>query len=141
MSFIWPWMLLSLLFIPLVIAVYLRLLTRQRAAAAALGPLGLVQSSAGRKPGLSRHFPPALFLLGLTFLLTGLARPEMFVKLPHVGGTVILAFDVSNSMLAEDLTPTRIEAAKAAARTFVENQPGAIEIGVVAFGSGGLVVQ
>jgi len=134
-------MLLSLLFIPLAVGFYLRLLTRQRSAAAALGPLGLVQSSAGRKPGIYRHLPPALFLLGLTFLLTGLARPETFVKLPHVGGTVILAFDVSNSMLAEDLTPTRIEAAKAAARTFVENQPGAIEIGVVAFGSGGLVVQ
>ena len=90
---------------------------------------------------MSRHLPPTLFLLGLIFLLVGLARPETFVNLPRVGGTVILAFDVSNSMSADDLEPTRIEAAKSAARTFVENQPGTIEIGVVAFGSGGLVVQ
>ncbi len=141
MSFIWPWMLLSFLFIPLAFVIYFRLLTQQRAARAALGPMGLVQSSTGRKPGRYRHFPAALFLLGLSILLIGLARPETFVKLPHVGGTVILAFDVSNSMLAEDLAPTRIEAAKSAARSFVENQPGPIEIGVVAFGSGGLVVQ
>ncbi len=134
-------MLLSLLLVPLAIGFYLRLFRRRRSAAAALGPLGLVQSRTGRYPGLSRHLPPALFLIGLTILLAGLARPEMFVNLPRVGGTVILAFDVSNSMLADDLEPTRIEAAKSAARAFVENQPDTIEIGVVAFGSGGLVVQ
>jgi len=54
---------------------------------------------------------------------------------------VILAFDISNSMNADDLEPTRIEAAKAAARTFVENQPRTVQIGVVAFSNGGLVVQ
>jgi Ca-activated chloride channel family protein len=71
----------------------------------------------------------------------GLARPEMIVRLPRVEGTVILAFDVSRSMAADDLEPTRIEAAKAAARKFVENQPSTIRIGVVAFSNGGLVVQ
>jgi Ca-activated chloride channel family protein len=81
------------------------------------------------------------FVLGLTLLLFGLARPEMLVDLPRIEGTVILAFDVSNSMAADDLEPTRIEAAKAAARAFVENQPPTILIGVVAFSNGGLVVQ
>jgi Ca-activated chloride channel family protein len=81
------------------------------------------------------------FMLGLTLLLFGLARPEMLVDLPRIEGTVILAFDVSNSMAADDLEPTRIEAAKAAARAFVENQPPTILIGVVAFSNGGLVVQ
>jgi Ca-activated chloride channel family protein len=80
-------------------------------------------------------------LLGLVLIIIGLARPEMAVSLPRVEGTVILAFDVSNSMLADDLVPTRIEAAKAAARTFVENQPGTVLVGVVAFSNGGLVVQ
>jgi Ca-activated chloride channel family protein len=65
----------------------------------------------------------------------------MFIVLPRVEGTVILAFDVSNSMLADDLDPTRLEAAKAVARTFIENQPSTILIGVVAFSNGGLVVQ
>ncbi len=91
--------------------------------------------------GRQRHIPPLIFLLGLTLLLFGLARPEMFVDLPRMEGTVILAFDVSSSMTADDLEPTRMEAAKAAARTFVENQPSTVQIGVVAFSNGGLVVQ
>jgi len=65
----------------------------------------------------------------------------MLVNLPRVKGTVILAFDVSNSMAADDLEPTRMEAAKTAARSFVENQPSTVDIGVVAFSNGGLVVQ
>jgi Ca-activated chloride channel family protein len=101
----------------------------------------MVQNSSGGEIGKHRHVPPAFFMLGLTLLLIGLARPEMIVNLPRVEGTAILAFDISNSMMADDLEPTRIEAAKAAARTFVENQPSTILIGVVAFSNGGLVVQ
>lgn len=137
MTFIWPGMLLTLSLIPLFVVGYVRLLRRRRQAAANLGPLGVVQNDPGRK----RHIPPICFLLGLTFLFFGLARPQMFVDLPRVEGTVILAFDVSNSMNADDLEPTRMEAAKVAARTFVENQPSTIDIGVVAFSNGGLVVQ
>lgn len=141
MSFIWPFMLLSLLLVPLLVWLYFRLLQRRRGAAADLGPLGMVQSSSGGEIGKHRHVPSAFFMLGLTLLLIGLARPEMIVNLPRVEGTAILAFDISNSMMADDLEPTRIEAAKAAARTFVENQPPTILIGVVAFSNGGLVVQ
>ncbi len=137
MTFIWPWMLLTLLLIPQFVVGYVRLLRRRQRAAANLGPLGVVQSNLGKK----RHVPPIFFLLGLTFLFFGLSRPQMFVDLPRVEGTVILAFDVSNSMNADDLEPTRMEAAKVAARTFVENQPSTIDIGVVAFSNGGLVVQ
>lgn len=141
MSFIWPWMLLSLLLVPLLIGGYLRLSRSRQAARADLGPLGLVQNTSGRELGRRRHFPAMLFLIGLMLLFVGLARPEMLVDLPSVEGTVILAFDVSNSMAAEDLEPSRMEAAKAAARTFIENQPSTIQIGVVAFSNGGLVVQ
>lgn len=141
MSFIWPWMLVSLLLVPFLIGFYLRLLRRRQQAAAELGPLGLVQSSSGRELGWRRHIPPLFFLVGLIFLLIGLARPEMSITLPRIEGTVILAFDVSDSMTAEDLEPSRIDAAKEAARIFVENQPSTIKIGVVAFSNGGLVVQ
>ena len=134
-------MLLSLVLIPLLVGLYFRLQSRRRLAAASLGPLGQAQSGSGATLGKRRHVPPAFFMLGLSFLLLGLARPEMVVDLPHVEGTVILAFDISNSMIADDLEPTRIDAAKAAAHTFVENQPQTIEIGVVAFSNGGLVVQ
>jgi len=141
MSFIWPWMLLTLLLVPLLIGLYLRLLTRRRQVTAVLGSMGMVSSSSGGDVGLRRHIPPILFLIALTFLFIGLARPELFVNLPRVQGTVILAFDVSNSMAADDLEPTRIDAAKTAARLFVEDQPETVDIGVVAFSNGGLVVQ
>ncbi len=137
MTVLWPWMLLSLLLVPLLVGLYLWLLRRRRQAAADLGPLGLEQS----RPGRRRHAPPAFYLLGLTFVLLALARPEMPVTLPRVEGTVVLAFDVSNSMLADDIEPTRIEAAREAARVFVESQPSTVQIGVVAFGNGGLIIQ
>ena len=141
MSFIWPLMLLSLLLLPVLAASYLRLVRRQEQARAELGPLGLLEGGSGARVRTRRHIPPGIMLLGLSVLLVGMARPETTLNLPHVEGTVILAFDVSNSMLAEDFEPTRMEAAKAAARAFVENQPPGILIGVVAFSGGGLVVQ
>ena len=141
MSFLWPWSFLCLLLLPLLILYYRRLLAQRRQTAVTLGTLGIVQNRAGQELGRLRHIPPAIFLLGLLLIIIGLARPEMAVSLPRVEGTVILAFDVSNSMLAGDLEPTRIEAAKAAARTFVENQPATVLVGVVAFSNGGLVVQ
>jgi Ca-activated chloride channel family protein len=140
MSFIWPWMLITLLLIPAFAGAYIGLLRRRRAVTD-LGPLGVVQDGAGRSAARQRHIPASLYLAGLMLLLFGLSRPEMFVDLPRVEGTVILAFDVSNSMTADDLEPTRMEAAKTAARTFVENQPPGIRIGVVAFSNGGLIVQ
>jgi Ca-activated chloride channel family protein len=82
-----------------------------------------------------------VFLTAVAVLLVGFARPEVVIGLPRTEGTVILAFDVSNSMLADDLSPTRIEAAKQAARSFVDVQPSTIRIGVVAFSDGGLVTQ
>ncbi len=141
MTFIWPWMLISLLFVPLFVWAYFRLLEKRKKATTGLGPLGVVHNEAGKASGRRRHILLVIFLIGLTLLLFGLARPEMFVELPRIEGTVILAFDVSNSMKADDFEPTRIEAAKAAAQAFVEHQPSTIKIGVVAFSNGGLVVQ
>jgi Ca-activated chloride channel family protein len=141
MSFIWPWMLITLLLVPLFIGVYFRLLRKRRQAAVDLGPLSLVQDHSGRNLSRQRHIPAMFSLVGLALLFFGLARPEMFVDLPRVEGTVILVFDVSNSMTADDLEPTRIEAAKAAGRVFVQNQPNTIRVGVVAFSNGGLVIQ
>ena len=133
MTFIWPLMLFSLLLVPLLVYLYLRLLRRQRQSAVDLGPLGVIQNQSGKELGVRRHIPPAVFLGGLTLLLVALARPEVTVTLPRVEGTVVLAIDVSGSMNADDLEPTRMEAAKVAARTFVENQPRTVLLGVVAF--------
>jgi Ca-activated chloride channel homolog len=141
MSFIWPAMLVLLLAIPLGVALYLRLQRRRQRLIASYGSLGLMQGALGRPLGARRHIPPALFLAGLMFLLVGLARPQAVVSLPRAEGTVILAFDVSGSMAAEDLKPTRMEAAKTVAREFVQRQPRTIQMGVVAFSESGLMVQ
>lgn len=141
MTFIWPWMLISLGLVPLLAAGYFRLSKVHQGSAQELGPLGIARDRAGRTSGRRRHLPAMLFMLGLALLLLTLARPEMPVELPRISGTVILGFDVSSSMAADDLTPTRMDAAKNAARIFVENQPSTVQIGVVAFSNGGLVVQ
>ena len=141
MSFIWPGMLVLLLAAPLLVAAYLALVRRRAQRAAALAEQGFVPTTSARRRRRLLHVPFAFFLIGLVLLLVAFARPEMALSLPRQEGTVILTFDVSNSMRAEDLQPTRIDAAKAAARTFVEAQPETIEIGVVAFSDGGLVIQ
>ena len=87
-----------------------------------------------------RHVPFALFAAALALVCFALARPTMSFALPQREGTVILAFDVSNSMRAKDLEPNRIDAAKSAATTFVERQPSSIRIGVVAFGDSAVTV-
>jgi Ca-activated chloride channel family protein len=141
MSFIWPAMLLLLALLPVFVVLYLRMQRRRRQLAASYGSLGQWQGAGGRGLGTRRHLPPAFFLLSLTILILALARPQTVVSLPRIEGTVILAFDVSGSMAADDITPTRMEAAKAAARVFVENQPPSVLIGVVAFSDSGFSVQ
>jgi Ca-activated chloride channel homolog len=141
MSFLWPWMLLSVLLVPLAGLLYWQLYRQRQRDAANLGSLGLVQDSKARPLGWRRHLPALFYLLGLGLLSLAIARPEMVISLPRIEGTVILAFDVSASMAADDMKPSRIEAAKVAAKAFIENQPPNIKIGVVAFSDGGLVVQ
>ena len=141
MSFIWPVMLLLLLLIPLCAMLYMRMQRRRQRAAANYGSFGLGQQATGRRLGKRRHIPVTLFLVGLAILVVALARPQTVVSLPRIEGTVILAFDVSGSMAADDLKPTRMEAAKAAARDFVAQQPPNVQIGVVSFSDNGFAVQ
>jgi Ca-activated chloride channel family protein len=145
MSFIWPAMLLLLVAIPLGVLGYLRLEQGRRQRAVATGfPIGMPEGGADRsvRPSrLRRSIPAALVVAGLAILAIGLARPQAVVGVPRVEGTVVLAFDVSGSMAAKDLDPTRMEAAKAAARKFVEKQPPSVLVGVVAFSDSGFSTQ
>jgi Ca-activated chloride channel family protein len=77
----------------------------------------------------------------LAVMLLALTRPTAAIAEPRREGTVILAFDVSTSMGAEDVKPTRLDSAKAAAKGFVEKQPATVKIGVVAFGGNGIIAQ
>ncbi len=143
MSFIWPPMLLLVLAVPLGVLLYLVLERRRRRRVVAFGavPVAARHDVATRPHGLRRRIPAALILAGLTILVVALARPQSVVSVPRIEGTVILSFDVSGSMAAVDLEPTRMEAAKAAAREFVERQPSSVLIGVVAFSDSGFAIQ
>ena len=139
LTFAWPWMLVALAAVPLVVLWY-----RGCSGAAPPGAPSWPRSAWSARPPSPAGGAPcrlALLLGALVLLLAALARPEIGVPLPRREGTVMLAFDVSSSMTATDLTPTRMDAAKAAARTVVERQPPTVRIGVVAFGSSGLVTQ
>jgi Ca-activated chloride channel family protein len=139
MTFAWPWLLLSLAAIPVLWVAYRRLLRRRAARREELAALGLVATGPGA--GRRAHLAPVLFLGALALLLVALARPQATVAEPRRGGTVVLAFDVSSSMAAKDVQPSRMAAAKAAARAFVDKQPATIRLAVVAFGQSGVIAQ
>ena len=141
MSFIWSDLLIFLVLIPLLFVIYFRVQRRRRQAAAHFGSLGLLRNARGKGPGKTRHIPVILLLAGIAVLILSAARPQASVSLPRLEGTVILSFDVSGSMAAEDMQPSRMEAAKTAASEFVSKQPSGVSIGVVAFSDGGLTVQ
>ena len=141
MHFVWPQLLALLIVVPILVVVYARLMKRRAARLAELAAKGFSPNAAALKLGKRRHIPFAFFLLGLTMLVGSLARPQTTVSIPKREGTIILAFDVSNSMRADDLKPTRMEAAKVAARAFIAKQPSNIKLGVVALSDGSLITQ
>jgi Ca-activated chloride channel family protein len=112
-----------------------------RRRSAALRDRGFGLTAGSRQVALRRHLPYALFLAAVPLLLLGVARPQAQIAVPHIAGTVILVFDVSKSMTADDVKPTRLAAAQAAAANFVQAQPSTVDIGVVIFGQDGLTTQ
>jgi Ca-activated chloride channel homolog len=140
MSFLLPQALLTLLLIPLGVLAWVGMGRHRRNQAAAAGGLGFAAGAPVRHRVRDR-VPAALFLTGFIVLCIGLARPQAVLSLPHQEGTVILAFDVSASMAADDLTPTRMDAAKQTARDFIAKEPPGVVIGIVAFTDSGLSVQ
>lgn len=141
MSFIWIEMLWLLLLVPLLIVLYIIAQRRRQKYAVRYASLSLVKEALGRGPGIRRHIPPIVFLIGLTVLLIALARPQATILTPSMQGTVILTLDVSGSMQADDTKPNRMEAAKNAARAFVEKQPASVRVGIVAFSDNAAIVQ
>lgn len=141
MTFQWPFMLPLLVLVPLLLAGYIVMQRRRRRFALRYASVSLLREAVGPGPGFRRHVPPALFLASVAVMIFALARPQAEVEVPSFDGTVVLAIDVSGSMTATDLTPDRLEAAKAAARDFVNQQPGDVRIGVVAFSGFAALVQ
>jgi Ca-activated chloride channel homolog len=133
MTFLAPALLLGLLLVPLLAALYVWAQRRRSRYAVRFTNLDLLANIAPRRPGWRRHLPVALYLLAVATLAVGLARPTMVVPTPRDDATVILAIDVSGSMKAEDVAPSRLAAARAAAQDFVDGLPASVRVGVVAF--------
>lgn len=114
---------------------------RRPAAALRFSELDLLASVLPRSAAWKRHVPAVLVLLGLVALTTAVARPTAEVAVPQDRATVVVALDVSLSMLAEDVSPDRITAAKRSAAEFVDGLPDDFDVGLVAFsGRAGVVV-
>jgi Ca-activated chloride channel family protein len=133
-------MLLSVALVPLGVLLF-RFVDRRRRRAMLGSGLGLGHGMVRQPTGIRARIPAVLFVAGLTVLMVALARPQATIGLPREEGIVILAFDVSGSMAADDLKPTRMEAAKAATQAFIERLPPGVVVGVVAFSDAGLSVQ
>jgi len=134
MSFDRPILLLTLLVVPLAIAAYLLIERRRMRYAVTFTNLDVLASVVGKR-STRRFVPPALFLLALSLLCFALARPQRSTLIPSDKATVILVVDVSGSMHATDVKPSRLGAAQAAVRTFLDRVPKRVRVGLIAFSS------
>ena len=140
MSFEAPALLLGLLLVPLAAACYWLMQRRRAAYAVRFTNLSVLAGVAGKRNTWRRHVPAALMLLALTALCVAFARPTITVKTPDERASVVLVVDVSGSMRATDVKPTRLAAAKRAMRSFLERSPDTLRVGVVAFSDEAQVV-
>ena len=134
-------MLWFLLLVPALVLLYLWAQRRRQKYAVRYASLMLVKDALGRGPGFRRHIPALLFLIAVAVMTVALARPFATISLPSNRGTVILAMDISGSMRAQDIKPSRFEAAKEAASAFVDRQPPRVRIGIAAFSATATLVQ
>lgn len=133
MNLLWPWNLILLLLVPLIVAIYLWMLRRRRRFAVRYSSLSLFREAMPRRARWRRHLPFALYMAALTGLIVGMARPTAEIEVPLSQASIILAIDVSRSMCATDVAPNRLTVAQEAALAFIEDQPAGTQIGIVAF--------
>jgi Ca-activated chloride channel homolog len=133
MSFHWPLVLTALAALPVLVAIYIDRDRRRVASQAAFGNPDLIPNVVERDPGRLRYLPPLVLLLALAFMIVGVARPHATVNVPREEATIMLAIDVSRSMKATDVQPTRLDAARTAAKTFLDEVPPKFQVGVVSF--------
>lgn len=133
MTFASPELLVALVLVPLAIAAYLLVQRRRSRYAVAFTNVDLLANLVPRSPAWRRHVPPALYLGAIGALVFALARPSMIMAVPRQEATIILAMDVSGSMQATDVAPSRLAAAKKAASDFVDQLPDTFQVGLVVF--------
>jgi Ca-activated chloride channel homolog len=128
-----PLVLVALLVVPTTAALWLAAERRRQRSAAAFASPALLPNLVARAPGRLRLVPPALFLVALTALIVGFARPHANVTVPRHEATVVLAIDVSRSMQARDIAPSRMVAAQRAASELLDKIPATYSVAVVGF--------
>ena len=133
MSFQSPWLLIGLALIPALCVAYVFTERRRRRAAAAFASPRVAVSAVPRSPGWRRHLPLGLAGLATAALIAALARPQVSVAVPAEQATIVLAMDHSGSMMATDVAPSRLEAAKDAGEAFLDEVPDRVRVGGVVF--------
>jgi Ca-activated chloride channel family protein len=141
MNFLWPQFLWFLAALPLLVLLYIWLMRRKRKIALQYASLSIVKEAMSARQGIKRHIPPVLFLLALAAMVVSMARPVAVVTLPSNQQTIILAMDVSGSMRATDVQPSRLVAAQNAAKAFIQELPRHVKVGIVAFAGSAQVAQ
>lgn len=140
MSFASPLFLWSLLLLPLALAAYVIAQRRRAQYAVRFTNVDLLSNLVSRAPGWRRHLPAALYLSAVGALLFSLARPHATVPVPRDRATVVMVMDVSGSMLASDVQPDRLAAAKTAGKSFLDQLPDRFRVSLVSFSSTSQVV-
>lgn len=133
MSFGEPIFLLALLLVPLALLAYLASRRRARRYAVRFTAVPALKLAGAAVPAWRRHLPAALALTALASLALATAKPERTVAVPRERSTIMVVTDHSRSMLATDVDPDRMQAAQAAARTFLDKLPEQVRVGVVAY--------
>jgi len=141
MRFLWSDLLWLLLIAPVLVGAYIHALRRRKKMALRYASLVLVRDAVGTGQRLRRHVPAALLLLAVVCALLGVARPTAVFTLPYKYQTIVLAMDVSRSMRASDIAPTRLGAAQNAVKAFVNELPPNLRVGIVTFAGAAAVVQ
>lgn len=133
MTFSSPELLLALLLVPAALFAYLLIQRRRTRYVVRFTNVALLENLVPRRPAWRRHVPTALYLVAIAALGFALARPSMTIAVPREEATVMLTMDTSRSMLATDVAPDRLTAAKAAASSFIDKLPPGFRVGLVAF--------
>jgi Ca-activated chloride channel family protein len=134
-SFGQPLVLIALVIVPALVLAWRAQDRRREARAATFSAPALLPNLVSERPGLRRTIPLSILLVALVALIVGVAQPHANVSVPRKEATVVLAIDVSRSMTAQDVRPTRLDAARHAAEAFLAKIPKEYGVAVVGFGT------
>jgi Ca-activated chloride channel homolog len=140
-TFLWPNFLWLLALVPLLALAYLWLMKRRKKAVVSYSNFALVKQAMAAQHSWRRHLPPLLMLAAVALMLLAAARPVTTIQLPSNKQTIMLAMDVSGSMRAKDVEPSRLVAAQTAAKAFLTELPRNVRVGIVAFAGSAQLAQ